>query len=64
MNGSLRWIAAAAAVILIAVVGFAILGRPSRSSIGTQPTAASSSTIATPTTTIPSPSVGVEVRAI
>ena len=38
MNGSLRWIAAAAAVILIAVVGFAVLGRPSDSRVGTQPT--------------------------
>ena len=33
MNGSLRWIAAAAAVILIAVVGFAVLGRPSDSKV-------------------------------
>lgn len=38
MNGSLRWIAAAAAVVLIAVVGFAVLGRPSDSGVGSQPT--------------------------
>jgi len=34
MNGSLRWIAAAAAVVLIAVVGFAVFGRTSVPGIG------------------------------
>ncbi len=65
MNGSLRWIAAAAAVILIAVVGFAIVGRPSDSGIGTQPTAvpptAAPSPTATATVAAPSPSVEVGV---
>ena len=37
MNGSFRWIAAAAAVILIAVVGFAVLGRPSDSKVAASP---------------------------
>jgi hypothetical protein len=34
MNSSIRWIAAAAAVILVAVVGFAVLSRPSDSGVG------------------------------
>jgi len=34
MNGSLRWIAAAAAAILIAVVGFAVFGRVSGPGVG------------------------------
>jgi hypothetical protein len=41
MNSSARWIAAAAAVILIAVVGFAVLGRPSDAGVGGSPPTAS-----------------------
>ena len=37
MNGSLRWIAAAAAVLLIAAVGFAVIGRPSNSRVAAWP---------------------------
>ena len=50
MNGSFRWIAAAAAVLLIAVVGFAVLGRTSDSGVGGAP--------ATPSPS-PSPSTAV-----
>ena len=42
MNGSLRWIAAAAAVVLIAVVGFAVFGRPTDSGIGSPATSSPS----------------------
>ncbi len=54
MNGSLRWIAAAAAVILIAVVGFAVLGRPSDSEVAASPSpTAESSPTSSSATTIP-----------
>ncbi len=54
MNGSLRWIAAAAAVVLIAVVGFAVLGRPSDSEVAASPSpTAESSPTSSPATTIP-----------
>lgn len=50
MNSSVRWIAAAAAALLIAVLGFAVLGRTSDSGVGGAP--------ATPSPS-PSPSTAV-----
>ena len=54
MNGSLRWIAAAAAVLLIAVVGFAFLGGRSGSGVGgpqptPSPSASSAAVVPSPT---------------
>ena len=37
MTSTVRWTAAAAAVLLIAVVGFSVLGRPSDSGVGASP---------------------------